>query len=131
MSKTEEAIVRITGAYPAFTRPPYGSFNDLVLQVAQERGQQLVNWDFVPGDAVNASVAQQERNYDDIVASHPSIILALNHETHESTIHQTLPYGIQKLQAAGYQLVTLAECLGKPAYKYKQAPAARDSTWHC
>ena len=38
--------------------------------------------------------------------------------------HQTLPYAIQKLQAAGYTLVTLAECLGKEPYQYVNAPQA-------
>jgi len=40
--------------------------------------------------------------------------------------HQVLPYAIQKLQAAGYQLVTLAECLGMPAYQSVVAPGTPD-----
>ena len=40
--------------------------------------------------------------------------------------HQVLPYAIQKLQAAGYQLVTVAECLGMPAYQSVVAPGTPD-----
>ena len=40
--------------------------------------------------------------------------------------HQVLPYAIQKLQAAGYQLVTLAECLEMPAYQSVVAPGTPD-----
>lgn len=129
----EQAILRITGAYPAFFRPPYGSFNDLVLQAAYVRGQQVVIWDFDSGDSVGASEQQQMANYDSTIASHPSNILALNHETYDSTVHQTLPYAIQQLQAAGYQLVSLDVCLGgEQRYQYVTAPQQFDpSTWHC
>jgi hypothetical protein len=60
-----EAIEKITGSLPAFTRPralltcvspkndlsfarliAYGSYDDLVREVADSRGQVLVNWDF-------------------------------------------------------------------------------------
>ena len=36
--------------------------------------------------------------------------------------HQIVPYAIQKLQAAGYRLVTVAECLGIQAYKTVGSP---------
>jgi len=42
------------------------------------------------------------------------------------TSHQVLPYAIQKLQQAGYQLVTLAECLDMAPYQSVQAPGTRD-----
>ncbi|KAF8625884.1 hypothetical protein AX15_005150 [Amanita polypyramis BW_CC] len=131
MDMIEQAIHRITGAYPAFTRPPFGSYNDLVLQVAQERGQKFVTWDFDSGDSVGASVAQQEATYDQTIIQHPSTILALNHETYETTVTQTLPYALQKLKRAGYRLVSLAECLGEQPYKYVDQPGTPDSTWHC
>lgn len=44
----------------------------------------------------------------------------------ETTAHQVLPFAIQKLQAAGYKLVTLAECLGQPAYQSTSAPGTPD-----
>jgi len=40
--------------------------------------------------------------------------------------HQIVPYAIQRLQAAGYKLVTVAECLGMPAYQSVSAPGVRD-----
>jgi len=40
-----------------------------------------------------------------------------------------LPYAIKKLQAAGYQLVTLAECTGLPAYQSQVAPGTRDVSY--
>lgn len=40
--------------------------------------------------------------------------------------HKLLPHAISVLQKAGYKLVTLSECLGKPAYKSTGSPAKRD-----
>ncbi|GLB45767.1 putative polysaccharide deacetylase [Lyophyllum shimeji] len=131
MWRVELALQRIVGVVPAFMRPPFGSYNDLVRQASYIRGQKLVIWDFDSGDSVGATPAQSETDYDDLIAGHPSTILALNHETMETTAHQVLPYAIQKLQAAGYQLVSLADCLGLPAYQSEGPRGTPDSSWTC
>jgi peptidoglycan/xylan/chitin deacetylase (PgdA/CDA1 family) len=131
MWKVEQALQRILGVTPAFMRPPYGNYNDLVEQVASSRGQQLVIWDFDSGDSVGASVSQSEADYDAIIKKHPKTLLPLNHETYTTTAHQVLPFAISKLQAAGYNLVTLAECLGQQPYQSVGTPGTKDSTWKC
>jgi len=131
MSRVEEAIQKITGALVGFMRPPYGSYNQQVLDVAGERGQSVAIWDFDSRDSVGATPAESEALYDDAINRHPSNILALNHETLETTVHQVLPYAIKKLQAAGYILVSLSECLGQPAYQSIDPPQPRDGTWTC
>ncbi|KAF8172085.1 carbohydrate esterase family 4 protein [Pholiota molesta] len=125
MWRVEQALVRITGAYPAFMRPPYGNYNNLVREAAAARGQTLAVWDFDSQDSLGASVATSEKLYTDAISKKPNTILALNHET------LVLPFAIQKLQAAGYNLVTLAQCLGKQPYQSVVAPSTRDSSWHC
>jgi peptidoglycan/xylan/chitin deacetylase (PgdA/CDA1 family) len=129
MSKTELAIQRITGSVPAFTRPPYGSYNDLVQTVAANRGQTLVTWDFDSRDSLGDTPTQQKSAYDALILQHPGNLLSLQHETSESTAHDVLPYVIQKFQQAGYQLVTLAECLGQAPYQSTQAPTT--GNWSC
>lgn len=131
MWKVEQALQRITGAYPAFMRPPYGNYNDLVRQASAIRGQKLVIWDFDSGDSTGSTVQQSKNAYTSKITQHPSTILALNHETYETTAHQVLPFAIQKLQAAGYQLVSVADCLGLPRYQSVGSPQVKDSTWHC
>lgn len=127
----EQALWKIVGRYPAFMRPPYGNYNDLVLQASYIRGQAVALWDFDSGDSTGSTPAQSDAAYDALIAQHPSNILALNHETEKTTAHQVLPYAIKKLKAAGYRLVSLAECTGLPAYQKTQAPTPRDSTWKC
>jgi peptidoglycan/xylan/chitin deacetylase (PgdA/CDA1 family) len=82
MGRVEEALERIIGVKPAFTRPPYGNFNDLVRQVADSRGQKLVTWDFDSGDSTGSSAEQSIQSYQALADQHPSTVLALNHETH-------------------------------------------------
>lgn len=99
-------------------------------------------------DSLGVSVQTSKNLYSGRIGAHPSTILTLNHETigitllisvmrmlvlkrpilnfAETTAHQVLPYAIQQLKAAGYRLVTVAECLGKPAYQSVVAPSARD-----
>jgi peptidoglycan/xylan/chitin deacetylase (PgdA/CDA1 family) len=129
--RVEQALARITGVVPAFARPPYGEYNDLVREVASVRGQTLVNWDFDSGDSVGKTAAESNKAYDDLAKAHPSTILALNHEVYQQTAQVVVPHAIATLQKAGYKLVTVAECLGRPAYQSVGPPAIRDASWTC
>ncbi|KAF9517403.1 carbohydrate esterase family 4 protein [Hydnum rufescens UP504] len=132
MSKIDQALERITGASPAFMRPPYGNYNNLVLEVAKQRNQSVIMWDLDTGDSVGASVEDSKKVYSDAVAKNPRNILALNHETYSGTAETVVPYAIKLLQSNGYQLVTVAECLGGLApYQRTGAPQPPDSTWTC
>lgn len=87
MWKVELALTRILGVKPAWMRPPYGNYNDLVRQASLIRNQSLVIWDFDSGDSVGATVAQSEQDYTDLANSHPNNVLALNHETYKTTAY--------------------------------------------
>jgi len=90
----------------------YGSYNDLVLEVAGARSQTVVNWDleyvcwstflqfksqsnFSSGDSQSFSAEQQKKVYDDAVAGHPNTLLSLQHEVYgqySSFYTHTAPY---------------------------------------
>ncbi|GLB45766.1 putative carbohydrate esterase family 4 protein [Lyophyllum shimeji] len=131
MAGVELALQRIVGVVPAFTRPPYGDYNELVQRIAYKRNQTLVLWDFDSGDSMGATAAESKSSYAKLIATHPSTILALNHEVYKTTVDQILPFAISKLQAAGYNLVSLAECLNMPAYNSQGTRGTPDPTWHC
>ncbi|KAH8111367.1 glycoside hydrolase/deacetylase [Phellopilus nigrolimitatus] len=132
MWKVELALERIIGASPAWMRPPYGNYNDLVRSAAAIRNQSLVLWDFDSQDSVGASVQQSEQLYTDLANQHPNNILPLNHETYQTTAEQVLPFAIKTLKAKGYNFVTVAECLGNmPAYHDTFAQGTKDSSWTC
>ncbi|KAG7451447.1 carbohydrate esterase family 4 protein [Guyanagaster necrorhizus] len=112
----DKALESILGVKVAFVRPPFGSYSADVLQVAAEHGQNVIIWDFDSGDGSGVSPARSKSRYDKLVASHPNTILALNHETYVTTATTVLPHAIEELQDAGYELVTVADCLGLSPY---------------
>ncbi|KAJ8088278.1 hypothetical protein PM082_022350 [Marasmius tenuissimus] len=132
MSRIDEAMVRMTGLRPAFVRPPYGEYNDLVREVAAARGQSLVNWSFDSGDSAGKTAQQSEDAYAALLQSKPSTIIALNHETQESTAKQVIAKVILDLIKAGYTVTTVADCLGLPPYINTTTPEPKDpKTWKC
>ena len=84
MARTEQAIQRLIGVQFAFTRPPYGEYNNIVRQVAANRNQKLVHWSFNSGDSIGATPAESNAVYDKLVKDHPSSVLALNHEVYST-----------------------------------------------
>ncbi|KAF8874069.1 carbohydrate esterase family 4 protein [Mucidula mucida] len=131
MWRVEQALERIVGVTPAYMRPPYGSFNDQVVSAASQRGQDVVIWDFDSGDSTGSSADQSKQAYTDKINEHPSSILALNHEVYSTTAYDVIPNAIDQLQAAGYNLVTLAECLGTQPYQNVGQPGSDDGSWTC
>ena len=90
MARTEQAIQRLIGVQVAFTRPPYGEYNNIVRQVAANRNQKLVNWSFDSGDSIGATPAESNAAYDKLVKNHPSSVLALNHEVYSTFLFFSL-----------------------------------------
>jgi peptidoglycan/xylan/chitin deacetylase (PgdA/CDA1 family) len=132
MWKVEQAFQRIVGVTPAMMRPPFGEYNDLVRQVAYQRGQVVVTWDFDNGDSTGMTPAQSNAAYDAIAKQHPSSIMTLNHEIHYDTVFTVLPHALKALKAKGYKFVTVADCLGLPAYQGpKKTPPKADPSWWC
>ncbi|KAL0568033.1 hypothetical protein V5O48_013954 [Marasmius crinis-equi] len=135
MWKVEQALQRIVGVTPAFIRPPYGNYNDLVRQVASARGQSVVTWDYDSQDAVTTdppTADQRIENYRKLIQEQkPSNILTLNHEVKQETVEKVIPQVVQWLKDANYRMVTVAECLGMEPYQKVESPATPDSSWTC
>ena len=144
MARTEQTIQHLIGVQVAFTRLPYGEYNDNVRQVAANRNKKLVNWSFDSGDLIGATPAEGNAAYDKLVKDHPSLVLALNHEVYsvflffsfkipwiesytlsiDITAFIVAPHAIKVLQSAGYKLVTITECLGQQPYLSTGPPTA-------
>ncbi|KAG8940813.1 Carbohydrate esterase 4 protein [Tulasnella sp. 419] len=103
MDKVDLALKRIIGVTPAFVRPPYGEYNDMFREVAYEKKQSLVLWDFDSGDSMGITVAQSKAAYKAKVEQNPNTLLALNHETQKTTAFELLPYVIGLLKSKDYQ----------------------------
>jgi len=66
-------------------RPPYGAYNNLVLQVAAERGYtKMILWSDDTGDASGASMKSQEEVMENVIQSFPAPRIVLQHCTIDS-----------------------------------------------
>lgn len=104
---SKKQITDATGKTPIYFRPPYGSFNDTVLQIAQETNQKVMLWSVDTRDwesrnpaAINQVVQQYSR---------PGSIL-LMHDIHATTA-DALPQMLEYLSSQGYEFVTLSELM--------------------
>ncbi|TFK95792.1 carbohydrate esterase family 4 protein [Pterulicium gracile] len=131
LGSVSDALERIAGLRPAFMRPPFGEYNNLVREVAASIGETVVIWDFDSTDSIGATPEESKALYDKTISEKPKSILALNHEVYRTSVQDVLPYAISKLTEAGYELVTLAECLGEEPYQNVGKPGKKDGMWKC
>ncbi|KAF7323270.1 Glycoside hydrolase/deacetylase [Mycena chlorophos] len=135
MYRVELAFSRILGIRPAFMRPPYGEYTGNVQSIAASRGQALALWDTDTEDADGETVAYSEAVYNQVVSSNAKNALILEHETVSTTASTLVPYAINLFQSHGYNLVTLATCLGVSPYQIVGVPQTQSepqqSSWTC
>ncbi|WRT66748.1 uncharacterized protein IL334_003711 [Kwoniella shivajii] len=135
LEKVENAFIKILGLKPLYFRPPYGSYNDLVLQVLAQRGyKKAFLWSDDTEDASGASVSYSENILDGVKNDYPNPHLVLEHSVIQTTSTDVLPNSVWKLQQAGYQLVAVDTCLGSDGewpYEYIGEPGTPDGSWTC
>ncbi|KAJ7442722.1 chitin deacetylase [Mycena galericulata] len=129
MFRMEEAFSRMLGVIPAFMRPPYGDYNKTIEKIAAERNQSLLLWDRDTGDADGNSTAQSEAVYNDTIGSSNALIL--QHETEETTCTTLVPYALNLFKSKGYNIVTVAQCLGLEPYQATGKRQQPTSAWTC
>lgn len=130
----EQALIKILGVKPLYFRPPYGEYNDLVLQVLAERGYKgLVLWNQATGDANDAPPSA-----DSLIQSYQSYgekTCVLNHEILSSTPQTVIPAVLPQLKEK-FKLVTAPSCLNlsndpKDWYQFVGTPSTKDASWTC
>lgn len=121
ISKTQEAIKDATGYRPHFIRPPYlsyvansryGETNQKTLDAFDKYKVSPVIWsvdtrDWESPDGILKAVEEQVQKGGMIVLQHDLYIKSI----------ETEPQIIEKIKSHGRKLVTVAQCLGQPAYQ--------------
>lgn len=105
--RTNQAINQVVGYTPRYFRPPYGSSNSQVRQVARELGLSLVNWSVDPQDWKSRN---SKKIYSAIMNNVKDGDIILCHDLYESTA-EAMKKVIPALIKQGYQLVTVSELL--------------------
>lgn len=110
--ETEKVIMDITNKKPTAFRPPYGDYNDQLLQTAMEQGYYTIQWDIDSLDwkelGVDPVVDRVMKNVKD-----GSIILFHNNAKY---ITEYLPIILERLKNEGYEMVTINELIHKDNY---------------
>ncbi|XP_021946650.1 peptidoglycan-N-acetylglucosamine deacetylase [Folsomia candida] len=111
-----DKLLEITGNRIPIMRPPYGAYNDSVLDIVRgELGLEVIMWNVNtldwshPGDTAAAI-----ENYKiETSGSHPSVdsFIALHHDPLPGSSELAVE-AIRFMISAGYRFVTVGECIG-------------------
>lgn len=112
LTTSKEAIEKITGKTVKVFRPPYGDYNDTLVETAQELGLYTIQWDVDSLDWKNLS-AGEIRNRVVPKVKNGSIVLFHNNGLHTA---EALPDIIDDLTAQGYEFVTIYDLIYKDNY---------------
>lgn len=110
--RTQLALSAVTGAEPAFFRPPLGRFDQNLTRLVEEEGLQLVLWSNVGVRAVPE--VEPERLAEQLAGTlFPRAVLMLPLEKQEAVA--AVEGLLERMEADGYQSRTLSELMSKPA----------------
>ena len=124
LDSSSKAIESITGVKPTLFRPPYGDYNNTLLETATELGLYTIQWDVDSLDWKNLSATELSLRVINGVKE-GSIILCHNNGLHTA---EALPMIFSTLQNRGYEFVPIGQLIYKQNYTIdhagKQHPSA-------
>ncbi|KEZ39816.1 Chitin deacetylase [Scedosporium apiospermum] len=112
----EVAFTKLFGFFPTYYRPPYTHCNGECFAVLEQFGYHITNYNLDTKDW-EVSVSQAKDNFAGLLGGfspQSSGVIALAHDIHANTVRELTQFMIDKARAAGYNLVTVGECLGDP-----------------
>lgn len=112
LNETGKKIEEITGKKPFLFRPPFGDYNDVLIETAKENGYYTIQWDVDSLDwkelGAKAVVDRVTRN-----AKKGSVVLFHNNAKY---VLEYLPQVLERLQREGYEIVPISELIIKEDY---------------
>ena len=109
LTSSSLAIERVTGVKPILFRPPYGDYNNTLVETAKELSLYTIQWDVDSLDWKNLS-AQEIALRIINGAKEGSIILCHNNGLHTA---EALPMIFSTLHNRGYEFVPIGELIYK------------------
>lgn len=113
---TLRAIREVTGYTPCVFRPPYGAYDQSVIETARSLSLATIQWNVDPTDwALPGTQAIEERVLAQVQPG--SIILSHDGGGPRGETLAAYPSIIDRLRARGYRIVTITQLLGfRPVY---------------
>ncbi len=112
LKSSADAITKITGKAVTLFRPPYGDYNDRLINTVNAMGILPVQWDVDSLDWKDLSAGDIAQRIVGKVKS-GSIILCHNNGLHTA---EAVPIVIERLQAKGYEFVPIGELVYRENY---------------
>lgn len=106
-------IEKITGKKVDLFRPPFGEYNDLVIDTARQLGLYTIQWDVDSLDWKDISAKEIQTRVLSRVKN-GSIILFHNQGLHTA---EALPAIIRELKVSGYKIVPIGELIYRENYR--------------
>ena len=113
LTTSVQAIESVTGKKVEVFRPPYGDYDDLLIETAHELKLFTIQWDVDSLDWKDLS-AKQIHNRVTSKVQNGSIVLLHNQGLHTS---EALPSIIKELKGRGFEFVTIGELIYRENYK--------------
>ncbi len=124
-----EKIARITGSRPTLLRPPYGDYNNAVIDTVTQLGMYPIQWDVDSLDWKDGHTA--DRITQDVLKKVRNGSIILFHNAAEHT-PEALPGIIEALRAQGYTFARVSELIYRDNYRLdhtgRQIPLADTSS---
>lgn len=110
LTSCENEIIRVTGIKPKVFRPPQGSWNTQVYEIARENGYSVILWDI---DTLDWAHTPSKKISDYVLNNVKSgnIILMHDYQSGGCTATEALRQFIPQLIERGYQFVTISELI--------------------
>ena len=102
IDKTQEIIHNITGIYPKYLRPTYGSLNS---KIKNNTTLDIILWNV---DSLDWKIKSSSKIVERVLKDVEDLDIILFHDIHARTL-ETIKIIIPKLIEEGYQLVTISE----------------------
>ncbi len=113
----DEKVQKITGVKPILFRPPYGDYNNALVETLESSGHYPIQWSVDSLDWKGIPAAQIQKNVLPKVQS-GSIVLFHNAAKHTP---EALPAILSSLQQQGYQIVPISQLIYTGDYTIDRA----------
>lgn len=113
LESCNKKIENVTGKCPTLFRPPYGDYDNAVVEATESIGMYTIQWDTDSLDWKDNATPESIANRVTSKVKNGSIVLFHNDATHTPA---ALPNILKQLKADGYEFVFISDLIMKKNY---------------